>query len=254
MKRHDRIVDIYILDFKKSSVRGLTVGAPVDFHGIVVGEVAAIDTRFDPVTKEFSIPVEIRFFPERFTSRYRSGSTDAGRVTSNPRELLTWMVDRGFRAQLRTGNLLTGQLYVALDFFPNAAKATIDWNQSPLELPTIPGGLQPLQESIESLLVKLNKVPIEAIGNDVRQTLRDTNTLIKRLDTEVTPDARATLAGVREAVDSANRLLQPDSSLQQNTGDAMRELSRTASAFRTLADYLERHPEALIRGKREDKK
>jgi paraquat-inducible protein B len=48
--------------------------------------------------------------------------------------------------------------------------------------------------------------------------------------------------------------LQPDSGLQQNTGDAMRELSRTAAAFRTLADYLERHPEALIRGKMEDKK
>jgi paraquat-inducible protein B len=107
---------------------------------------------------------------------------------------------------------------------------------------------------VENLLAKLNKVPIEAIGNDVRQTIRDTNTLIKRLDTEVTPEARAALSGVREAVDSANRLLQPDSGLQQNTGDAMRELSRTAAAFRTLADYLERHPEALIRGKMEDKK
>jgi paraquat-inducible protein B len=253
MKRQDRIVDTYILDFKKSSVRGLTVGAPVDFHGIVVGEVAAIDTRFDPVAKEFSIPVEIRFFPERFTSRYRSGEK-GGRATSNKKELLAWMVDHGFRAQLRTGNLLTGQLYVALDFFPNAAKAAVDWNQSPIELPTVPGGLQPLQESVENLLAKLNKVPIEAIGNDVRQTIRDTNTLIKRLDTEVTPEARAALSGVREAVDSANRLLQPDSGLQQNTGDAMRELSRTAAAFRTLADYLERHPEALIRGKMEDKK
>ena len=78
MKRHDRIVDTYVFNFKES-VRGLTVGAPVDFRGIVVGEVTAIYTRYDPVKKEFSIPVEVQFYPERFTSRYESGDK-SGRV------------------------------------------------------------------------------------------------------------------------------------------------------------------------------
>ncbi|NPT46946.1 MCE family protein [Paraburkholderia sp. 1N] len=254
MKRHDLIVDKYVLEFKES-VRGLTVGAPVDFLGIVVGEVEAIRTRFDPVTKQFSIPVDIKLFPERFTSRFASGkpggrlSTDADR-----QQLAQTLVDHGLRAQLRTGNLLTGQLYIALGFFPNAPKAKVDFSVNPPEMPTIPGGLQSLQDSVTTLIAKLNKIPFEAIGTDAHQTLRDADALLKRLDTEVAPQAAQTLAAAQSALDSANNALQPDSALSQNTGDAMKELARTAAAFRTLADYLERHPEALIRGKLEDKK
>jgi paraquat-inducible protein B len=114
--------------------------------------------------------------------------------------------------------------------------------------------LQSLQDSVTTLIAKLNKIPFEAIGTDAHQTLRDADALLKRLDTEVAPQAAQTLAAAKSALDSANNALQPDSALSQNTGDAMKELARTAAAFRTLADYLERHPEALIRGKLEDKK
>jgi paraquat-inducible protein B len=252
MKRHDRIVDTYVVNFSES-VRGLAVGAPVDFRGIVVGEVSAIYTRFDPATKQFSIPVELHFYPERFTSRYKSGEA-RGRVAANPHQLADWLVAHGLRAQLRTGNLLTGQLYIAFDFFPNAQKATMAWSSNPPELPTVPGGLQSLQDSITSLVAKLNKIPFEGIGNDTHKTLQDADALLKRLDTEVMPQARDTLAAAQTALKSANHTLQPDSALAQSTGDAMRELARTAAAFRTLADYLERHPEALIRGKPEDQK
>jgi paraquat-inducible protein B len=252
MKRHDRIVDTYVFNFKES-VRGLTVGAPVDFRGIVVGEVAAIYTRFDPVKKEFSIPVEIRFFPERFTSRFESGGK-GGRLSTDRRQLAQMLVERGLRGQLRTGNLLTGQLYIALDFFPSAPKAAMEWDKSPPELPTIPGNLQGLQDSITSLLAKLNKIPFETIGKDLHQTLTDAGDLLKTLNSQVAPEARATLVAAQEALASANRTLQPDSALSQSTVDTMRELARTAASFRALADYLERHPEALIRGKQEDKK
>ncbi|SEB15729.1 PqiB family protein [Paraburkholderia sartisoli] len=252
MKRHDRIVDTYIFNFN-GSVRGLTVGAPVDFRGIVVGEVSAIYTRFDRVRKQFSIPVEVRFYPERFTSRYKSGDA-GGRVTGNRRQLVDWLIARGMRAQLRTGNLLTGQLYIALEFFPAAPKAGMDWSANPPEMPTVPGGLQSLQDSLTSLLAELNKIPFEGIGKDAQKTLADADSLLKQLRTEVMPQARDTLAAAQTALDSANGALQPDSQLQQGTTDAMRELARTAAAFRTLADYLERHPEALIRGKQEDNK
>jgi paraquat-inducible protein B len=252
MKRHDRIVDTYVFNFKES-VRGLTVGAPVDFRGIMVGEVSAIYTRYDPVKKEFSIPVEIRYYPERFTSRYESGNK-GGRVVEDRRKVAEWLVDKGLRGQLRTGNLLTGQLYIALDFFPNAPKATMDWNATPPEIPTAPGGLQSLQDSVTALVAKLNKIPFEGIGKDLRQTLQSADTLLKTLDNSVVPEARATLIAAREALNSTNRTLQPDSAIAQSTVETMHELSRTAAAFRTLAEYLERHPEALIRGKPEDKK
>jgi paraquat-inducible protein B len=252
MKRHDKIVDTYVLNFTES-VRGLTVGAPVDFRGIVVGEVAAIYTRFDPVKKAFSIPVEVRFYPERFTSRLEAGGK-VGRLSTNPHELAQVLVANGLRAQLRTGSLLTGQLYVAVDFFPAAPKAVVDWDRKPPELPTVPGNLQSLQDSITALVAKLNKIPFDSIGKNLNSTLGDADALLKSLDTQMVPEARSTLAAARAALVSANSTLQPDSALAQSTVDTMRELSRTAASFRALADYLERHPEALIRGKTEDKK
>ena len=258
MKRHDNIIDTYVLNFKES-VRGLFVGAPIDFRGIVVGEVAAIYTHFDPATKQFSIPVEVRIFPERFTSRYDTGAKGAadangGRITSDRKAFADYLVEHGLRAQLKTASLLTGNLYVAVDFFPAAPKAAMDWSKSPPELPTIPGNLQGLQDSITTLAAKLNKIPFETIGRDLHQTLADADDLLKTLNTQVAPEAHATLAAAQEALASANRSLQPDSALAQSTVDTMRELSRTAASFRALADYLERHPEALIRGKTEDKK
>jgi paraquat-inducible protein B len=252
MQRHDRIVDSYVFNFNES-VRGLMVGAPVDFRGIIVGEVSAIYTRFDPVNKRFSIPVEIHFYPERFTSRFKAGG-QSGRLSPDRRQLAEWLVAHGLRGQLRTGNLLTGQLYIALDFFPNAQKTTMDWSGNPPELPTVPGGLQSLQDSVTALVAKLNKIPFEGIGDNAKKTLADADLLLQQLRTEVMPQARETLAAAQTALNSANSALQPDSSLQQGTAEAMRELGRTAAAFRTLADYLERHPEALIRGKPEDSK
>jgi len=253
MKRHDNIVDTYVLNFTES-VRGLLVGAPVDFRGIVVGEVAAIYTHYDPVTKEFTIPVEVRIFPERFTSRYESG-VKGGRIARDEdrKTFSDYLVAHGLRAQLKTASLLTGQLYVAVDFFPAAAKAKVDWTSNPPELPTVPGNLQGLQDSITSLVAKLNKIPFEGIGGDLRKTLHDADALLKTLDTEVAPEARSTLAAARATLESANGALQPDSALLQSTSDTMRELSRTAASLRALADYLERHPEALLRGKTEDK-
>jgi paraquat-inducible protein B len=249
LKRRDTIVDKYMVNFT-DSVRGLVVGAPVDFRGVVVGEVTAIYTSFDPVTHQFSIPVEINLYPARFTSRYRTGEK-GGRLSAHPRELTDFLVEHGLRAQLRTGNLLTGQLYVALDFFPDAPKAKVDWAANPPELPGTPGALQSLQDSLTRLVAKLNGIPFDAIGTDTHKTLITANALLGRLDTEVMPQARETLQAAHSALDSANGALQPGSDLQQSTSDAMRELSRTAVAFRTLADYLERHPEALVRGKQE---
>jgi paraquat-inducible protein B len=164
------------------------------------------------------------------------------------------MVAHGLREQLRMGNLLTGQLYVAADFFPTAPKAEINWSATPPELPTVPGGLQSLQGSISNLLAKLNEIPYEGIGKDAEETLADAATLLEQLRTEVTPRARGTLAAAQTALNSANSVLQPDSTLQQGTTDALSEVARTAAAFRTLSDFLERHPDALIRGKREDPK
>jgi len=251
MKQHDRIIDKYVVDFT-DSVRGLVVGAPVDFRGVVIGQVTAIYTRFEPKLHRFSVPVEIEIYPERFTSRYQTGPT-GGRITDDPRGTANYLVEHGFRFQLKSGNLLTGQLYLALDYFEDAPKAKIDWSKTPPELPAVPRTLQSLQDSVTRLLVKLNDIPFEGIGNDARTTLRTANSLISQINADVVPKAHDTLTSAQTMIDSANTALQPDSSLQQSTEDAMRELTRTASSLRTLSDYLAQHPEALVRGKSEDK-
>jgi paraquat-inducible protein B len=247
MKQHDRIVDRYVVNFT-DSVRGLTVGAPVDFRGVVIGEVTQIYTRFDPEHRRFSIPVEIQIYPERFTSRYQTGRA-GGRISEDPKGIANYLVENGFRFQLKSGNPLTGQLYLALDYFPDAPKAKIDWNRSPPELPAVPRTLQSLQDSVTRLLTKLNSIPFEAIGNDARTTLQTTNSMLSKLDADVIPRAHDTLASAQTALDSANSALQPNSSLQQTTEETLRELTRTSAALRTLADYLSQHPEALVRGK-----
>jgi paraquat-inducible protein B len=76
---------------------------------------------------------------------------------------------------------------------------------------------------------------------------------LNTINTDIAPDAKTTMAAAREALASVNRTMQSDSPLQQSTADTMREVSRAAASIRSLAEYLERHPEALIRGKTEDK-
>jgi paraquat-inducible protein B len=272
-KSPDRLADSYVLVFNQS-VRGLQPGAPVDFRGIVVGEVAAIHTQYDPQTQKISIPVEIRIYPERFTSRLRGGAPQSGRLGKDGK-FVAGLVERGLRAQLRTGSLLTGQLYVALDFFPDAARAKVDLAQSPPELPTTPSTLEDLQATLVSLANKLERVPLETMATDLSHTLKSVDALVKRLDSEIAPEARATLAEGRETLvemrktlseatktmndasrtfANAERSLAPDSALFGELQDAAREFARTAQSLRTLADYLERNPQALLRGKSEDRR
>ncbi|WP_233873309.1 PqiB family protein [Paraburkholderia adhaesiva] len=249
MKVNYHIVDTYIVNFY-DSVRGLSVGAPVDFRGVQVGEVTRIFTRFDPVKRQFSIPVEINLYPERFTSRFQNdGAQAGGRLSNSPHQLGDFLIASGFRFQLRSGNPLTGQLYIAFDIFPDAPKATIDWSKSPPELPAAPRTLQSLQDSLTRLLAKLNSIPFQQIGSQAQQTLQSTNSVISKFGTDVVPEVQGTLSSARSALNSANSALQPETQLQQNTSDAMRELARTAASVRNLTDYLERHPEAVVRGK-----
>jgi len=261
LKHKESVYTDFVAVFHES-VRGLAPGAPVDFFGITIGEVTAIKTQFDPAKMEFSIPVLFRIYPERITSRYLKGA-HGGRIIAPAEAKKFWqaMTDRGLRAQLRTGNFVTGQLYVALDFFPNAPKVKIDFTEQPIPVPTIPSGLQELQKTINVLAEKLTKiasdlqkVPFGEIAGDVRETMKSANKVMKRLDEEVTPQARDALIDLRKSLDSANQVLSERAPLQQDARQAMREFARAAEALRVLADYLERHPEALIRGKQEDKK
>ena len=254
MKHADTVVRKALLYFDEST-RGLAPGAPVDFRGIVIGEVTSISLEVDNKGKVFRFPVAINIYPQRLQSRY----LNAAPAQDSSREVIDALVARGMRAQLKTGNLLTGQLFVALDFFPDAAKTRIDWKQEPITLATVPGTLEELQTILSRIARRLDKVPLEQIGADVRvalksldSTLKSTNALVQRVDTELTPQASATLEQVRKTVASADAVLASDAPLQQDLRTTLSDISRAAQALRSLTDYLDRHPEALLRGKKDN--
>jgi paraquat-inducible protein B len=249
--------------FFPDSVRGLSVGAPVDFRGVVVGEVTEIDIRFDDSKHEVKIPVQVKLFPDRL--RGRRGKEGAGKTV--PTEtVMDRLVARGMRAQLRSGSLITGQLYVALDFFPDSPAAKVVRSGDITQLPTMPGSLQALQETLLAVATKLNNLPLEAIGQDVRtalssldQLLASADAAVKKIDGELTPKAASaiesvsqTLAGVDKTLANADRLLSEDGAVQRDLRDALREVSRASEAMRSLADYIERNPSALIRGRSDE--
>ncbi|WP_255211090.1 intermembrane transport protein PqiB [Methylogaea oryzae] len=247
MKPPDGEPQRFVLHFPES-LRGLTVGAPVDFRGIVVGEVVSINVEYQKQGQWFHFPVEIAIYPERMRAHLGEGKL-AETEKGGGNELLDAMVSRGFRAQLRSGNLLTGQLYVALDFFPDVPPFKINWARKPLQLPAVPGSIEELQMSLAKLLKKVDKVPLEQIGGNVNaalgtlnRTVASMDQLLQRLDKETAPEARATLEELR-------RTLKADSPLQQELRDTLNETARAARALRSLTDTLDTQPEALIRGK-----
>lgn len=251
MREPDGMAVTTVLYFDQS-LRGLSAGAPVDFRGIVLGEVRSVGVEFDPVRKNFRMPVTVDMYPARLGRSFaRTVQEDQERNAGV--QVLERLVSRGLRGQLRTGNLLTGQLYVALDFFPNAAAVKIDTTAEVVELPTVPNSLDELQTQLSSIARKLDKVPFEEIGKNLRDTLKSADVLMKRLDAQVVPELKDTLASARKTFGEAELLLQKDSPVQSDLREALRQVTETMESLNALADYLERHPESLIRGKPEKK-
>jgi len=234
----------FVLVFKQS-VRGLTAGAPVEFRGIQVGEVVDVSAQVDAKTFEFSAPVTIQMEAQRLGVKVLD-LVPGAELAAARRQMIDALVTRGVRAQLRTGNLLTGALFVSFDFFPDAPSATVDWSQKPVHLPTIPGQLEGIEANVASIIKKLDQVPFKGIGDDLQATIAELDrTLVS---------ARGTLDSGRGTLDNASKLIEPNAGLSAEIVNTLQEISRAARSMRVLADYLERHPEALIRGKTEEKR
>jgi paraquat-inducible protein B len=227
------------------SVRGLAPGAPVEFRGIPIGEVAAVRAQIDLKTFKFSVPVIIHLDATRLGVKLMDASPGID-LESVRRKLIDAMVAHGVRAQLRTGNLLTGAVYVSLDFFPGAPPATVDWSQNPVQLPTTSGQFEATEATVENIINKLNRVPFQEIGVDLNKS-------ILQLDKTLVA-AQRTLTSMQSTLDNTRALTEPNSMQLQQVGSTLQEVSRAARSVRVLADYLGRHPEALIRGKKGEAK
>jgi len=259
LKPRENVVEAYVMVFEQS-VRGLAVGAPIDFRGVEVGEVRQIDLDFDRDKVAFRTAVTVYLYPERLRSRTRNSSANSRWNQLTSQERIARMVDNGLRGQLKAANLLTGQQYIALDFFRNVPKAKLDTSRTPPEIPTATGGLAEIQDSIGNIVKKLERVPFDAIAQDLRTTMKSLDATLKRAEAligqlsgkvdEVAPEIKATLEQARRTLSGAEKALATDSPLQGDLRETLNEVTRAAESVRGLTDYLERHPEALLRGKR----
>jgi paraquat-inducible protein B len=138
--------------------------------------------------------------------------------------------------------LLTGSAFIAFDFFPAVTSATVDWSQNPPQLPTTPGQLEATEASLGNIVKKLDKMPLQKIGDNLQRSLGDLDlTLVS---------ARGTLENASTTLNTANGLVEPSSEQIQEVNQTLQELRRAARSVRVLTDYLEQHPDALLRGKR----
>ena len=291
---------VYITYFA-GSVKGLNVGSPVMFRGVKVGTVTDIGIVVDPETVQLRIPVVFTLDPRKFKGSPVGFQRDAASIKI--------AVDKGLRTQLQLQSIVTGQLMLSLDFFPDKPAVYVGWDKSSKypEIPSIPTPLEELQRTLEALPLKkivenLNDTleNLDELAHSLNEkktadtlvsTVKDVQTLVRNVNAKVDPlvasitrtsgAAEATLVETREtvvavrsdlkelvtssksAIESAQAVLKqseqtlqaysPDSPLVTELNKTLREFSSTSRSFRNLSDYLERHPESLLRGKTGDK-
>lgn len=245
----------YVLHFS-GSVRGLSLGAPVEFRGIPIGEVIGINMEFNAESNDIMIPVTIEVVPNSMI--FKGVSNQMEFIRDHHKTVMNELIKRGMRAQLKTGNYMTGQLFVDLDFIPDAPTASINWSKTPPVFPTTPTPFEEISTTLASLVKKLKKLPLDKIGSQFQEsvttltsTMQKTEQLVQTLNTSVTPAITATLDQTQKTLAALEQTIQSDSSTQ-DLQDVLGELSKAARSIRIMADYLERHPEALIHGKREN--
>ncbi len=236
----------------EQSLRGMSVGAPVEFSSIKIGRVVSIELDYDASHYHFPSVVGIEVYPSRLgrvLEKLPKPEQDAQRQEAG---FLRDMVNHGLRGQARTGNLLTGQLYVSLDFVPNAPPVPFDIHARPLRIPTINGGFDRLQEQLAAIIGKVGKMPLESIGRNLDATLADLDQTLKQVNTQVLPETTQTLRQARKTLGSAQDILADNAPLQKNLGQTMLEAQRTLRSVRELTDLLARHPQALLFGRPDD--
>lgn len=277
LAKHFTIKEYYLLKFDHS-VRGLSIGAPVEFRGFPVGEVVDISLEHDYEKNLMKIPVRIEVEPEIIQQLTNN--------KENPKDSLEKMVNQGLRAQLKTGNLISGSKFVAVDFYKSADPASLIFHNDIIEIPTIPAPLDEMADNLTVLLDKIAQIPYDEIGtatldmvkgldetsksfrkagdgiNDIvqsesvknavialNQSLNQIQSLTRQLEEKI-PSALDTVSGETiETLDEIKKLTASDSVLIFELKQTLKEFSKTAQSIRRLADHLERHPESILQGK-----
>ena len=269
----------FVLYFDES-IKGLDVGSSVLFQGVPVGSVVSIIIAVDPVKHQTNIPVIIEIELDRFQVVVADQLVD-------PQKNMPRLIEEGLRGMLSIQSLITGKLLIEFDFYPDTPVNLKNINKRYTEIPTIPSttsklaraldklDLEAVQKKLESALdgfAKLADNPdLAASIRGLKETLRDARKLVNRVDRQVDPLAEDTkktvndigklarnldgrVGGVADSLDktlsSLRGVVSEDSPLVVELKNTLNEVSAMSRSIRELADYLEQHPETLIRGKK----
>jgi len=207
-----------------NGVSGLSKGASVEFKGLRIGTVAKVGVEFSKNKRDLLTFAIINIEPQRLPAQLEKGLTKAQRI-ENMYQFFEAMVAKGMRGQLTSGNILTGQSQITFDFFPSMKKGKVKYVDGVMVLPTAQESLKGLFEKVDTIMTRFEAMPIDKIGRNVEQTMASINSLIRSLNA-----VEGGMTGVQ-------------------VGEAIDEITRAARSIRSTADYLERHPEALLKGK-----
>jgi paraquat-inducible protein B len=237
------------------SVKGLKIGAPVAFKGVQIGQVTGIELLMDTDTYDVMMPVEI----ETIVSRIR-------KVGANTEEdSLEELIDRGMRGQLQSQSLLTGLLYIQMDFYPGSELRYADIDSDLLQLPTIrtdmekisrsldqmdfPALFESIQDSLTGLDSLINNPETQSLTTNLNKTLTALEQLSYQIQTELdalSPGLKVLLANTDQTVQHVNRELPELSSALQET---LTQVDNSLAAFRTTlggVDYTLSDDSAVI--------
>jgi len=251
------------------SVRGLSVGAPVEFRGIKIGSVSDIAITVDPKTLDIKIPVLLELQPERIANEKMI--QDQAHI-EDKYAIMKRLVKRGLRAQLQTGSLLTGQLFVQLDFHPDLPQQELLMTGKYPKIPAIPATMDELRRTVTDVMAEIRRLPLDKIAEEILETVEGGNRLVNSPDTQkAVQNLNVALGNVEKLTEGLDRqvdtlatsldqtlvtvrkalqVADPNSPAAVNMNSALKELSAAARSIRVLADYLEQHPEALVKGKK----
>lgn len=254
------------ISFFSGSVKGLQVGAPVSFRGARVGTVKDVSIVYQPEKDELIIPVLL----ELDADSVRGLNSMGGKKGENGEEkLISRLIEKGLRARLGLDSIVTGQLFVQLDFYPNVPiKLRADADDDYEEIPTAPSPLEKLQQTLEDVpfeqLAKKTVAAIEKLddllsSSDLQVAVANLDDLLKELRTVVanidgrtdglSKELRVVSSELTRTLESVRATIGQGSPIADKTGSALDEVASSARAMRRLADYLEQHPETLLRGK-----
>lgn len=236
----------YVMYFN-GSVRGLTEGAPVQLRGYPVGKVLNVNLELDEKTAEIRIPVIVELQPERIKAVHKVDNV-------KPEELMKQLIEKGLRAQLQTGSLLTGQLLVDLDFHPKS-KITLSSTQSFYpEFPTTVSSLDQFTHSANIIMDKIAKLPLDDLTQEINKTLRGLQGTTTAATTTL-ESVKGTMGTADKTLDTAQKALsnfEAGATTHYQLEQLLQELTQAAGSVKQLTDYLAQHPESVVRGKSED--